>query len=378
MAERLTTISVSGYRSLASIRDLELRSLNVLIGANGSGKSNVLSLFQMLSYMMSEGLQLYVGRKGGANSLLHLGARKTPAITASLEFAGHNVASRYHFTLAHAQPDTLQFADETLEFRNVDASTPFVAPLGAGHTESRVPAMAGAQQDSARNRAARVFQRRLTEVKEYHFHDTSDRAPIRLMQEASRNRFLQSDGGNLAAYLLRLREAYPDHFRHIQDTVRLVMPFLREFILEPEHNDIGRSVMLRWRGNDLDYEFGPHQLPDGGIRAIALVTLLLQPADLAASTILIDEPELGLHPFAVGLIGQLIRGAATDRQIVVATQSARLLREFAPEDVLVVEKQDDASTITRLSSDDLGGWLEDYDGDLGVLFDRNVTGGAPA
>ena len=188
-----------------------------------------------------------------------------------------------------------------------------------------------------------------------------------------------STGGNLAAFLYMLRETKPQHYARILSTVRLAVPYLSDFVLEPDRLNSGR-IQLRWRDRNPDHEFGAHQMSDGSLRAIALITVLLQPEEMMPGLIMIDEPELGLHPSAVGLIGSLIKAASLRRQVVVATQSPRLISEFEPEDVVVVEREEDTrgygqSLFRRLSREDLGEWLNDYN--LGTLYEMEVTGGGP-
>ncbi len=268
MKEKLTHLDLAGFRSFRRVETLELRDLNVLIGANGSGKPNFLDFFQMLNYMMSESLELYVGRKGGASSLLHFGPRRTPLMEATLEFTGRDRVSRYEFQLTRADPDRLLYTAERVEFHRFRDPRPYEESLGAGRFESKLPELAKYKSERARNRVARVFRNRLTDVRAFHFHDTSDEAHIRLTQEVERNRYLMSTGGNLAAFLLRLAETHPQHYRNIVDTVRMVLPFLREFVLEPDPRSKGRYILLRWLSENPEYEFGPHQLPDGGLRVL--------------------------------------------------------------------------------------------------------------
>jgi len=376
--ERLTRLRVSGFRSL---RDLELQptALTVLIGANGSGKSNLVEFFNMLSFTLSGSLQLYVSRRGGGSSILHYGPKKTPVVSAELVFEDPKGTSEYGCSLAFASPDRLIFTDEHVKFQRAGESKPFSKTLNVGQTETDLLALAEAKGNATASTVARVFLRRLRGLQVYHFHDTSENAHIRTNQDVDRHRALMSNGGNLAAFLHMLQKAYPAHFDRIVSTVRLVVPYLKEFDLTPDRLNEQR-IQLRWRDRNPDYEFGPHQLSDGSLRAIALVTALLQPEELLPSLIVIDEPELGLHPSAVGAVGTLIRSASAKRQVLVATQSPRLVSEFTPEDIVVTEREEDSSgygvtTLRRLTKEDLGAWLEDYN--LGALYEMNVTGGGP-
>jgi predicted ATPase len=374
--EKLVRIKVAGFRSLKDV-DLQLTSLNVLIGANGAGKSNLIDFFNLISYMLSGSLQLYLGRRGGAASNLHYGPPKTPLLQTELRFEGDHGWSEYRGMMAFASPDRLIFTDEVVSFQRSPSEKPFARSLGSGHFESKLLELA--QDPKGVGETARVFIERLRGLRVYHFHDTSDTAHIRVMQDLGKDRFLLSHGGNLATFLYLLSEQFPKHFTRIVETIRFAVPYFQEFILEPSRFHPGK-IMLRWRDRSPENEFAAHQLSDGSLRAIALITTLLQPEELLPSVIIIDEPELGLHPGAVTLIGQLILAASENRQVIVATQSPRLLSQLRPEDVVVVEREEDRagfgqSSFRRLSKDALGGWLDDYE--LGSLFEMNVTGGGP-
>ena len=375
--EKLTRLTASGFRSIRKV-DIELGDLTVLIGANGSGKSNFVAFFNLLGFMVTDSLQLYIGRKGGGSSVLHYGPKHTPLLTTTLRFEDDKGWSEYGCTLAHASPDRLIFTHERVTFqRTGEAKPPFSRELGSGHAETLLTTVNSGNDTVAQ--VARRFLARLKGLRVYHFHDTSESAYIRTSQEIDRNRILQSNGGNLASFLYMLRESFPSHYERILSTVRLAVPYLRELDLEPDRLS-PKHIQLRWRDRNSEYEFGAHQLSDGSLRAIALITALLQPEELLPTVIFVDEPELGLHPTAIGVVATLLKAVSAKRQVVVATQSPRLLAEFEPSDVVVVEREEDrkgygASTFRRLGADDLGDWLKDYN--LGALYEMNITGGGP-
>jgi predicted ATPase len=375
--DKLKRLKVQGFRSIRD-QTVEFSDLTVLIGANGAGKSNLIALFNMLNFILSESLQIYVGRKGGGSSILHYGQKKTPTMSVDLEFEGKSV-SHYGFVLAFAAPDRVLFTDEYVTFQRPQEASPFSRNLGVGQLETNLLMLSRNVDDRVARDVALQFVKRLRELQVYHFHDTSDEAHIRGGQQLDRNRFLMSTGGNLASFLYMLQTSRPEHFQRIVESIRVAIPFLKEFHLEPNRLDPS-TILLRWRDRNPDYEFGPHQLSDGSLRAIALITALLQPEEFMPGLMLIDEPELGLHPSAIGLVASLIQAAAQKRQVVVATQSSRFLDEFAPKDVVVVEREEDdrgygESVFRRLSKAELGDWLNDYD--LGTLYEMQVTGGGP-
>jgi predicted ATPase len=364
MLERL---SLAGFKTIRHLNALELGPMNVLIGPNGAGKSNLLSFFRMLSQMFTQpgNLQLFVAKAGGANALLHSGARITQDVDATLNFRGVD----YAFRLAHAAQDTLVFAEEAVSCRPPSREPPEASWLhwGGGHREAIVL--------QARNLPfvadLESLQTFLRESVVFHFHSTSETARIRQRSDVSDNQALKEDGANLAPFLLRIRDRYPAHYRRITETLRQIAPFFADFELVPEDN----TVLLRWRELGSDLVFGPHQASDGTLRAMALVALLMQPKEELPSIIILDEPELGLHPRAISVLAGLLQTAALSTQVIVATQSPVLLDHFEPEQVIVAEREGSESIFRRLDRFKLESWLEEYT--LSDLWDKNVLGGRP-
>jgi predicted ATPase len=257
------------------------------------------------------------------------------------------------------------FAEELIFFHGPGYKQPWNAHLGSGHRESKLP-----KESSG---VARLVLGGLRSWNVYHFHDTSNTAAVKLPGGINDNRYLRGDAGNLAAFLLKLRRTASGHYETIRDTVRMVAPFFADFILEPQ-SESPDEVRLEWREQGSDYPFLPHQLSDGTLRFICLATVLLQP-DLPP-TILIDEPELGLHPYAISVLGSLVRSAAQRTQLIVSTQSVPLVNQFQADDLLVVSRKGNETVFERLDPGRLASWLEDYS--LGELWEKNVLGGRPA
>lgn len=366
----LKSIQIKGYRS---IRDasLELRKLNVLIGANGAGKSNFISFFKMLNEMMAGRLQQYIAATGRATSLLHFGPKVTMQLESRIEFELANGARDwYHMRMFHAPAgDTLGFADETLEFHKSGFAASTSSSLGAGHHETRI-----GEKAQAGDQTAKIFQVILNRCRVYHFHDTSLNARARAACYVHDNRWLMPDAGNLAAMLYVYRQRYPAAYRRIVSTLCKILPDFDDFDVEPTRLNPD-EVILNWRLKDRDYLLGPHQLSDGTLRAIAIMTLFLQPQDNLPDVIIIDEPELGLHPSALEIVAGLMRAASHRTQVIVATQSLSFLNHFEPDEIVVVESHQGASAFRRLDSNELRDWLEDYS--IGELWQRNVIGGGP-
>lgn len=368
--QRLMEMSLAGFKSIEGCENLGLGSMNVMIGANGAGKSNFISFLRMLNHAMEGGLGEFVGQAGGASSLLHFGPKKTPGIRATLRFHGEDGVTTYRVRWVHGARDSLVFGEESIAFDPSGTASP-VAPrvLGAGHRESAL-----LDDDWQADPVARRVRATLGGCRVHQFHDTSATAPIRNRVNLSSNRCLMPDGGNLAAVLALMAERSKEHYRRIVSTIRLFAPFFWDFSLQPLRDNPGQ-VLLNWRAKGSEHEFGPHQLSDGTLRMMALTTLLLQPPEDLPSILIIDEPELGLHPHAIIQVGAMLASASTERQVIVATQSVQLLNQFAPADVVVVEQTHGVTRLRRLEEPGLREWLAEYS--LGDLWEKNVIGGRP-
>ena len=368
MRNRLDKITIRGFKTIAALEGFQPGPLTALIGPNGVGKSNFIAFFRMMSWALADpdNLRLFVGERGGASKLLHDGPSRTREIEAELTIRTEAGENQYYFRLFFAADDALVFAEEKYRFSRAGYDS--VAQwntTGAGHHGPQLMAHADW------NDTARVIRILLQRIVVYQFHNTSDTARIRTKWPMNDNRFLKEDGANLAPLLYRLRTTDSGSYQRIVDTVRLILPFFSDFELEPD----GISLLLQWRERNSDEVFSVSQASDGMLRVLALVTLLLQPERDLPDVLILDEPELGLHPYAINIIGGLINAAATGIQVIVATQSMALVDCFEPEDIVVVEREGRGSVFRRLSSETLEAWLEDYS--LSELWEKNVIGGRP-
>ena len=356
----LQQITLRGYKSIRELRNFRLNAgLNVLIGANGSGKTNFIRFFEMLSHMMdpARGLQNYVRERGGADAFLFRGAKITPEMGAHLRFG----ANEYKFALRAADDLSLFFAHESAPFYYHRLNE---NDQGQGHLESKLAYPNGKRKseqwtvDTIRN------------WRVYHFHDTSRFAPIMGRVNSHDQTPLHSNAANLAPFLIYLQKNYAQHYYLVVETVRMVAPFFGDFVLTEV---AAGQTQLRWRDRYSELVYSPSQLSDGTLRFICLAALLLQPNPPA--TIIIDEPELGLHPAAVRLLVSLLYGAAENCQLIVSTQSSLLINELEPEEIIVANTQAGETILVRLDADQLETWLEDYT--IGQLWEKNVLGGLP-
>lgn len=220
----------------------------------------------------------------------------------------------------------------------------------------------------------RYLSEHLESYKIYHFHDTSNSAPLRSKANINDNRALKEDGGNLPAYLYYLQEKHPMNFKRIEKIIQSAVPFFERFDLEPLFLDEDK-IELVWKEKDYtETYFNASHLSDGSLRFIALVTLLMQPK--LPKVIIIDEPELGLHPIAINKLSGLIKSAAAkDCQIIVSTQSVTLLNNFEAEDIITVDKENNQSVFRRLDKGLLSNWINDYS--IGELWTKSVIKGQP-
>lgn len=375
MKPAIERLNVNGFLSIKQAQ-IELRQINVLIGSNGSGKSNLLRLFELLRAVADDSLTDYVVRAGGADALLHYGRKNTNSIEIEVYFRPQGTRrplfNIYSCSLIPSAQDTLLIGTERIGLHDRQQyPQPYWVTYTHGGVQSTLRRVASSTDRRLRGIAYYVL-RCLNSYKVYHFHDTSEAAPVKQRVYYGDNLSLHADGGNLAAVLLRLQQEYPERYQQLTEIIRLALPFFGDFVLEPLEHE---RTLLRWRERGRDAVFSPHAFSDGSLRYICLMSLLHLPADWLPSTILLDEPELGLHPQAIRLLSAALRSAATETQVIVSTQSPLLLDNFAPEEIIVVERGEEGSTFRRLVRDPLEVWLEDYS--MGELWEKNLVGGQP-
>jgi predicted ATPase len=355
---QLSRLVLRGYKSVAEC-DIELGMLNVLIGANGAGKSNFIGFFRLINRILDKQLQVAVGDAGGPDALLHFGRKKTEELHAELYFGNNG----YKFALKPTQDNRMMFAQEALWWNVRGDWRP-----QSGHFETYV---------EEQKKTTKIYEYVVPAMRSwrlYHFHDTSRTAFVKQIHGINDNEYLREDARNLAAFLYRLKTHHEAHYKRIVKAVQLVAPFFGDFYLRPTV-DNKEKIQLEWTEAGQDIPFTASALSDGTLRFICLATVLLQPEEFMPAAILIDEPELGLHPFAIAVLGGLMKSAAGKHQLIVSTQSVELVNEFDADDLIVVDKQGGASTFKRLNGEELSEWLGDYS--LGELWKKNLLGGRP-
>jgi predicted ATPase len=361
----LSKIQLSGYKSIKEL-DLEMLPINILIGANGAGKSNFISLFSLLRALSQGRFKDHVKENGGANSLLHFGAKNTSKIIVDIDVS----VNGYHVELRHDLfEDELIFEKEFCRFNDYDYSKPYYIKGKNGES--------GLFEGGAVSQSVRDYTRfYLEKCQVYHFHDTGRTAGFKQSSPIDATDYLYTDAKNIAAFLYRLKNDSYESYRNIVDAVRTVAPFFHDFYLEPRGEGDKQSILLKWTHRKSDEPFSAQQLSDGTARFIAMATLFLQPPDTRPKTIILDEPELGLHPFALEVLADIIKSVSKTDQVICSTQSAAFANHFEPENFIVVDQSEGVSTFSRPDKAEFLAWLEDYK--MGDIWNKNLIGGRPA
>lgn len=359
LQDMLQNIKIEGFKSIKTL-DLKLSPVNILIGSNGVGKSNFISFFKLVNNIYEQRLQQF-SLRSGIDNLLHYGRKNTSEIKGYLDF-GNNA---YEFNLIPSDDGTLFIGREDSILNN-NTNNYNKTIYKENKKESLI-------KDKYSYRDSYLCEQ-LESYKIYHFHDTSASAPLRSTANVNDNRALKEDGGNLPAYLYYLQEKHPMNFKRIEKIIQSVVPFFEKFDLAP-HLLEEEKIVLEWKENEHpEAYFSANHLSDGSLRFIALVTLLMQPK--LPKVIIIDEPELGLHPTAINKLAGLIKSAASkDCQIIISTQSVTLLNNFEAEDIITVDKEDNQSVFRRLNKELLSNWVNDYS--IGELWTKSVIKGQP-
>lgn len=396
--KKINSVSIKGFRSLADVELTDLPNMAVMVGANGSGKSNFLRFFEMLKSMMQNNqLNRFVQLNGGANDQLFNGSEVTKEISAQIAFSNDKDNYNYRFNLEFAEPDRLIFSDEAFKFWNEDQK-PMMLNFGqseegydpsfeaiwhnfaSNHSEAEIPKYRCQNDGFGKQKggscepkclAAKEIVKFYSNSSSFHFHDTSMTSRMKISYDIVDSTDLRSDGGNIAPILMSLEQNDPERYEYICYQIRRIMPNFERFYLNEEFG----KVILRWRALDSDKIFGAHLTSDGSLRFFALVILLHLPEEMLPKIIFIDEPELGLHPAAVSLFAGMVRVISHDRQVILATQSPALVDEFNLREIIVFNLRNGVTEMNQLDEEEYKGWLEEYS--TGELWKTNTFGGTP-
>ena len=355
----IASIQIKNFKSIKDSGVVPLTPINVLIGANGAGKSNFISYFKFLNNLYNRELQLHIAQNGRADNFLFFGRKTSEFLSGTITF-DNSYHNEYVFEMVPDQAGNLIFSKE---WSNISSGKILIN--NPGGTESQL------YNDSSFR--SKYLRDKFKSFKIFHFHDTGFNSRVKQPCNTKDYAYLQEDGGTFAAFLYRLKESSQDNFTLIEKVIQSIAPFFGGFYLEPDELN-PQEIFLRWRERGFDQLFTAHNLSDGTLRMICLATLLLQPSP--PETIIIDEPELGLHPFAVTKLAGLLQSVPQDTQIIISTQSVELVNQFSADDIVVVQRENNhETTFIRQSEDALALWLKDYA--VGELWKKNIIGGRP-
>lgn len=369
----INKIRIQGWKSIKDT-EIELDNINILIGANGAGKSSFLSIFELLRVITNDdqktndnNLKYYIEKNGGANAIVHYGTKTTSDVFINIQSGNKN----YPFGLLSVNDDRLivkSWQNSLSQYELEDRNTTYNKTNNIRETKTLLNGNINNKYSDEENYQNAVSLLKNTIV--YHFNDTGDTSPLKRTCDIDENRYLFPDGANLAAIIYKIKNEHPAEYRKIINAVKLILPTFKDFIF----NITKDSVKLRWQDKyNLDYTFPLSALSDGTLRFIALSVLLNQPEP--QKLIIIDEPELGLHPEAVTILSEMIKLASVKSQIIISTQSVDLINCFEPKDILITENKNGETQIKRQNPDELKEWLKDYT--LGDIWLKNLIGGNP-
>ncbi len=380
-------IHIQGFRRLADI-DLQLKPLNVMIGANGCGKTSLLEVFSLLSASAAGALKSQIKDLGGLDANLTVqkshGGRKSEFIRIELERGVTDHAPLKYSLSLRPGGTSYQIPDESLTQHN-DPSQPGpmkyiesvysrVRYFDTEHKKLKPPTWEFDETESALSQVGKMYQEpekfRATLASSTHYHalDVGTRAPVRLPQPMREAKLPGKDGEDLVTCLYWMREADPDRFETIEDTLRVAFPAFERLNFPPVASGL---LALTWKEKGLKHPFYLHQLSEGTLRFLWLVTLLYSPGLTEAT--LLDEPEVSLHPELLAVLAGCLRDASHRTQLIVATHADRLVRFLTPDEVITFDVENGIANATRAGDLGLDAWLKEYT--LDQVWEHGRMGG---
>jgi predicted ATPase len=385
LTDLFTELQVSGFRRLADVK-VSLRGLQLLIGANGAGKTTLLQTWELLRGAASGKLSDFIRSLGGFPTIQTIGGgdelrvrltyRRPPLgdfvydLGLKAKLAGYEVAaeSLIQFqgsgSATHLERHGLRF-----DYADWDDNRQATTRTSAEH-EHLSPTETAFNAAPRLDQSTRTIRDALRSVELYRPIPFGPRAAVVLPQQADAVWLPGPDGETLTSSLHHLRETDSDRFEMVEDTLRAAFPGF-EALSFPAVG--GGMLSLRWKEKDRRRPFSIYELSEGTVRFLWLTALLASPK--LPPVVLIDEPEVSLHPALLQLLLELMREAAGRSQLIVATQSDRLVRFAEPEEVLVADVEEGAARFTPGDHFDLKHWLADYS--LDQVWDMGVIGGQP-
>jgi predicted ATPase len=356
-------------KNILSFRDasLDLRPLNVLIGPNGVGKSNLIEVIGLLKAAPTD---LNRALAGGVQEWLSKLKDAPPVAQIEYETAHPRCVYSLSFTNAERsltiREELLQDVEsKTVYFRrdtgtvSIDGAKDPIAPDRSVFSDFKMPG-----DKTPITRLGKEFER----IRTYTDFNTGPRSQARSGVSATMpGGILDEDGANLAMALNDIDR---------NQSSRRIKEFLSQF--NEGYEDLKTSIVengilqTHIVERSLSAPVRATRLSDGTLKFLCLLVVLFNPT--APSLVCIEEPELGLHPDALRLVAEALREAAERMQIIVTTHSKELVDALAPEDIVVCERDfDDGTHLERLSREKLNLWLDTYS--LGELWRKGEIGG---
>lgn len=367
-SKNLKRIRIEGFKSIKQL-DLTMKDINVLIGANGAGKTNLISLFTFLGCLSQGKLQQYIKTEGGAETFFHFGTKTTKKIKLGLEIGNNEYNVEF---LPDLDNDSLFF--------DIESCRRVYPPGGTNWYLRSRKGESGFITENLMGQAVKYYTKKyLDQCRVYHFHDTSSQAAFKKRSSLYDDYYLEEDAANIAPFLYDLKtdqdEDSQQSYNQIVSAIQSVAPFFHDFYLKPTAKRGDENILLRWMHKNRRSPFSANALSDGTARFVCLATLLLQPESRRPDTIILDEPELGLHPAALCVLADIIRSTSRKTQVICSTQSVVFANFFSPEDFIVTELKDGVSVFERLGRKQIERWLDDYG--MGDIWSKNLIGGRP-
>lgn len=378
-------ITIEGYRRLFNVQiDMRDRPLTVMIGANGVGKTSLLEIFSLLAASANAQLANKISELGGLPDIVTRDRANSIAISLSMSVPGYAPLD-YQLEVA-LKGFTYEIALETLtQQNNRHALEPlkYIESRGLDviyfNTEDRALLRPNWDHNPLETSLAQVpkmyqepekLRKRLASCTFYGALNVAPKSPVRLPQSMRPASLPGANGEDLVSCLYYLRETDPERFEIIEDTLTAAFPDFERLGFPPV---AAGTITMTWKDKNFSKPIYMHQLSEGTLRFIWLITLLQSPG-LTAVT-LIDEPEVSLHPELLRLLADMMREASQKTQLIVATHSDRLIRFLKPEEVLVCDAEDGLTTMRWGDSFNLEHWLEEYS--LDQVWAMNLMGGRP-
>ena len=365
---KLKSIEIKGFRRLFSV-NIDINPFMVFIGSNGAGKTSLLDIFELLSASVTGKLSETLSKWGGVsrlltrnksefiNIILRIEASGQPALEYSLQLepqgSGYLISQERLFQLDNEKSNSYSYIEAS-------AGKVYYYNAASGILErpdwAYDPMETALSQVPKRIHQAEMLRRLIAATTRYHNLDVGDRAPVKLPQMMKPAISPGSNGEDLLPFLFCLREGDKTRFDKVIDALNAAFPDFAELNFPPAATGM---LSMTWKDRNFTQPIYANELSEGMLRFLWL-TALLQNTELSAIT-MIDEPEVSLHPELLDLLSQMMRETSADTQMIVATHSDRFVRFLKPEEVYVMDINEDGETVVTCASNlDLERWLSDY------------------